>query len=192
MAAALARIARYPGGGLIADPFCGDGTIPVEVALADRTARVLAADLDASRLGNARANAAQAGVPVRFIRADAAGPFAGSGRLDQVITNPPWNRAVGAAGRVAGSLAPFWRQLPAAFGPRGRVVVIADAGLGVAAGLRGDGYDITLVQGIRLAGRLSEILVATPPASAPLPLDPALLNWRQRAIGDNIVSADGF
>ena len=71
-------------------------------------------------------------------------------------------------------------------------MVIADAGLGVAASLRGDGFDITLVQGIRLAGRLSEILVATPPASAPLPLDPALLNWRQRAIGDNIVSADGF
>ncbi len=178
VAAALARIARYPGGGLIADPFCGDGTIPVEVALADPTARVLAADLDAGRLGNARANAAQAGVPVRFIRADAADPLAGSGPLrpgwTRSITNPPWNRAVGAAGRVAAGLAPFWRQLPAAFGPRGRVVVIADAGLGVAAGLRGHGYDITLVQGIRLAGRLSEILVATPPASAPLPLDPAL------------------
>ena len=192
VAAALARLARRPGGGVIADPFCGDGTIPVEVALADPAAHVLAADLDAGRLGNARANAAQAGVPVRFIRADAAGPLAGSGRLDQVVTNPPWNRAVGAAGRVAAGLAPFWRQLPAAFGPRGRVVVIADAGLGVAAGLRGHGYDISLVQGIRLAGRLSEILVATPPAAEPLPLDPALLRWRQLAIDDGIVSAGGF
>jgi tRNA (guanine6-N2)-methyltransferase len=198
VAAALARIARHPGGGLIADPFCGDGTIPVEVALADPTARVLAADLDAGRLSNARANAAQAGVRVRFIRADAAdpltgsGPLAGSGRLNQVVTNPPWNRAVGAAGRVAAGLTPFWRQLPAAFGPRGRVTVIADAGLGVAASLRGHGYDITLVQGIRLAGRLSEILVVTPPATEPLPLDPALARWRQRAIGSNIVSAEGF
>ncbi len=192
VAAALARIARHPAGGLIADPFCGDGTIPVEVALADPAARVLAADLDAGRLDNARANAAQAGVPVRFIRADAAGPLAGSGRLDQVVTNPPWNRAVGAAGRVAGGLAPFWQQLPAAFGPRGRVTVIADAGLGIAAGLRGHGYDISLAQGIRLAGRLSEIVVATPPAVDPLPLDPALTGWRQRAIGDSIVSAEGF
>lgn len=192
VAAALARIARHPGGGLIADPFCGDGTIPVEVALADPTARVLAADLDAGRLDNARANAARAGVPVRFARADAASPLAGSGRVDQVITNPPWNRAVGAAGRVTAGLAPFWRQLPAAFGPRGRVAVIADAGLGVAAGLRGQGYDITLAQGIRLAGRLSEILVATPPGTGPLPLDPALRDWRQRAIADGIVSAGGF
>jgi tRNA (guanine6-N2)-methyltransferase len=200
VAAALARIARHPGGGLIADPFCGDGTIPVEVALADPAARVLAADLDAARLDNARANAAQAGVPVRFIRADAASPLAGSGppnqagsgRLDQVITNPPWNRTVGAAGRVTAGLAPFWRQLPTAFGPRGRVAVIADAGLGIAAGLRGQGYRITLVQGIRLAGRLSEILVATPPGTGPLPLDPALGDWRQRAIGDGIVSAEGF
>jgi 23S rRNA G2445 N2-methylase RlmL len=192
VAAALARIARHPGGGLVADPFCGDGTIPVEVALADPSARVVAADLDRDRLGNASVNAAQAGVPVRFVRADAGAPLLRSGQLDQVITNPPWNRAVGAAGRAAAGLAPFWRQLPAAFGPRGRVAVIADAGLGTAASLRGHGYDITLVQGIRLAGRLSEILVATPPAVAPLPLDPALTSWRQRAISSNIVSAEGF
>lgn len=192
VAAALARIARHPGGGLVADPFCGDGTIPVEVALADPSARVVAADLDQDRLGNASVNAAQAGVPVRFVRADTGGPLLRSGRLDQVITNPPWNRAVGAAGRAAAGLAPFWRQLPAAFGPRGRVAVIADAGLGIAAGLPGHGYGITLVQGIRLAGRLSEIVVATPPGIAPLALDPALMSWRQRAISRGIVSAGGF
>jgi tRNA (guanine6-N2)-methyltransferase len=192
VAAALARIARHPGGGLVADPFCGDGTIPVEVALADPTARVVAADLDRDRLGNAAVNAVQAGVPVRFVRADAGVPLLRSGRLDQVVTNPPWNRAVGAAGQAAGGLAPFWRWLPAAFGPRGRVMVIADAGLGTAASLRGHGYDITLVQGIRLAGRLSEILVATPPGHAPLALDPALASWRERAIGSHIVSAEGF
>jgi hypothetical protein len=71
-------------------------------------------------------------------------------------------------------------------------MVIADAGLGTAASLRGHGYDITLVQGIRLAGRLSEILAATPPGHAPLPLDPALTSWRERAIGSHIVSAEGF
>lgn len=192
VAAALARIARYPGGGRVADPFCGDGTIAVEVALADPGAQVLAADLDGDRLGNARANAARAGIPVRFIQADAGAPLVRAGRLDQVITNPPWNRAVGAAGRVAAGLGPFWRRLPAAFGPRGRVAVIADAELGTAARLRGHGYDITLVQGIRLAGRLSEILVATPPGAAPIPLDPALASWRQRAVEAGIVSGAGF
>ncbi len=96
VAAALARLARHPAGGRVADPFCGDGTIPVEIALADPSARVVAADLDRDRLGNATVNAAQAGVPVRFVRADAGGPLLWSGRLDQVITNPPWNRAVGA------------------------------------------------------------------------------------------------
>lgn len=192
VAAALARLARHPAGGLVADPFCGDGTIPVEIALADPSARVVAADLDRDRLGNATVNAAQAGVLVRFVRADAGGPLLWSGQLDQVITNPPWNRTVGAAGQAAAGLAPFWRQLPEAFGPRGRVAVIADAGLGIPAGLRGHGYGIVLIQGIRLAGRLSEILVATPPGAAPLPLDPALLSWRQRAISSNIVSDGGF
>ena len=192
VAAALARIARHPGGGLVADPFCGDGTIPVEVALADPGARVVAADLDQDRLGNASENAARAGVPVRFVRADMGGPLLRSGRLDQVITNPPWNRAVGAGGQAAAGLAPFWRRLPAAFGPRGRVAVIAEADLGTATGLRKHGYDIVLTQGVRLAGRLSEILVATPPGFAPLPLDPALTGWRERAISRNIVSAEGF
>ena len=192
VAAALGRLARHPAGGLVADPFCGDGTIPVEIALADPSARVVAADLDRDRLGNATVNAAQAGVPVRFVRADAGGPLLWSGRLDQVITNPPWNRTVGAAGQAAAGLVPFWRQLPAAFGPHGRVAVIADADLGVPASLSGLGYGIVLIQGIRLAGRLAEILVATPPAAGPLPLDPALLGWRQRAISSNIVSDAGF
>lgn len=96
------------------------------------------------------------------------------------------------AGRAAAGLTPFWRQLPAAFGARGRVAVIAEAGLGIPASLRGLGYGIVLVQGIRLAGRLSEILVATPPGVAPLPLDPALISWRQRAISSGIVSDEGF
>ena len=192
VAAALARLARQPAGGRVADPFCGDGTIPVEIALADPSARVVAADLDQDRLGNAAVNAAQAGVPVRFVRADAGGPLLWSGRLDQVITNPPWNRTVGAAGQAAAGLAPFWRQLPAAFGPRGRVAVIAEAGLSILASLRGHGYGIVLVQGIRLAGRLSEILVATPPGVGPLPLDPALISWRRRAISSGIVSDEGF
>ncbi|MGP7997055.1 MAG: TRM11 family SAM-dependent methyltransferase [Streptosporangiaceae bacterium] len=192
VAAALARIARHPTGGVIADPFCGDGTIPVEAALADPAARVVAADLDAARLGNARANAAAAGVPVRFVRADAGVALFRPGRLGQVITNPPWNRAVGAAGRVADGLGPFWRQLPAAFGRHGRVTVIADAELSTAGRLRGAGYDVTLVQGIRLAGRLSEILVATPPGTAAIPVDPALAGWRQRAISGGVLSGDGF
>ncbi len=70
--------------------------------------------------------------------------------------------------------------------------MIADADLGTAASLRQHGYDIVLIQGIRLAGRLSEILVATPPAVTPLPLDPALISWRQRAISSNTVSDEGF
>ena len=197
VAAALARIARHPGGGLIADPFCGDGTIPVEVALADPTARVLAADLDARRLSNARANAAQAGVRVRFIRADAADPLAGSGPLAGSAgwtRSSPTRRGTVRLARPAGS-----RRAGAVLAAAARRIRPARPGhghrgcrAGVAASLRGHGYDITLVQGIRLAGRLSEILVATPPAIEPLPLDPALARWRQRAIDSNIVSAEGF
>ena len=95
--------------------------------------------------------------------------------------------------QAAAGVVPFWRQLPAAFGPRGRVAVIAEAGLGIPASLRGHGYGIALVQGIRLAGRLSEILVDDPAVLvAALPLDPAPISWRQRAVSSDIVSDEGF
>ena len=114
VAAALARIARRPAGGVIADPFCGDGTIPVEVALADPAARVLAADLDAARLGNARANAAQAGVPVRFIRADAAGRSPGPAGWTRWS---PTRRGTVRSARPAGS-PPGWRRSGGSCPPR--------------------------------------------------------------------------
>ncbi|MFC4032396.1 TRM11 family SAM-dependent methyltransferase [Streptomyces polygonati] len=192
MAAALARIARLPEGGTLLDPFCGDGTVAIELALLDPAARVVAADLDRDRLANTRANAASAGARLLLLRADAARSAVLPGTVDQIVTNPPWNRAVGAAGAVADGLDPLWRELPRLFGPRGRMCLIAEAELDTPGQLRRRGYTVDPVQNVRLAGRVSQILVAAPPGVEPLPLDAELLGWRQRAIKQGVLSHEGF
>ena len=55
MAAALARLASPEPGRTVLDPFCGDGTIAIETALAFPEVRVVAHDLDPDRLDERRA-----------------------------------------------------------------------------------------------------------------------------------------
>lgn len=197
LAAALALIGA--GGnrvGAAFDPFCGDGTLAIETALAASDATILAGDLDAERLRNAGANAARAGVlpRVRFVRADAGRAAWADGGFDLLVTNPPWNRAVGAAGTLADTdtLDPFWRSVPAALTPHGRICTVAETDLDVPSALRRAGYMVTLAQAIRLAGRVSHVILAAPPHAADARLPAALEDWRERAIKAGIVSDGGF
>jgi tRNA (guanine6-N2)-methyltransferase len=196
LAAALVRIgsADCAGDTAVLDPFCGDGTIAIEAALAHPDAVVLAADLDEGRLANARANAARADVASRvaFVQADAGRGDWDGAAFGLVATNPPWNRAVGAAGALADSIDPFWRRVPGSLRPGGRICTVADAELDVPGHLRGAGYTVTLAQTIRLAGRVSQVVLATPPGAPAASLSPGLAAWHARAVAAGIVSTDGF
>lgn len=165
LAAALVRIA---GGdpGLVCDPFCGDGTIPIEALLAGAATRACGLDLDPVRLAHAVANACRAGVSVRFVRGDAACLPWRENSIDAVITNPPWNVSVDAAGGLAGSLDRFWDSLGAA-APK-RACVLADAEINAADRLRAAGFALfPHVQRIRIAGRISDIILTAPGAVFP-------------------------
>jgi 23S rRNA G2445 N2-methylase RlmL len=157
-------------------------------------ARIVAADLDADRLRNARANAARAGTAerIQFVRADAGSEDWGTGRFDALITNPPWNRAVGAAGALTDTLDPFWQHVPSSLTSRGRICTIAEADLDVPARLRRMGYSVALAQAVRLAGRVSHVVLAAPPGADEVRLPDALDLWHERAIKAGIVSAHGF
>jgi tRNA (guanine6-N2)-methyltransferase len=165
VAAAMARLTGPVSS--ILDPFCGDGTIAIEAAIAHPGARILASDADPGRLRNAEANAHRAGLALELSRADAGLP-AGAG-AEAVVTNPPWNLAVDGAGSLAGSLAPFWRRTPELLAPAGRLVALTEAELDVPAMLRERGFALGLTTSIRLAGRMAHVVVAAPPGnSAPL------------------------
>jgi 23S rRNA G2445 N2-methylase RlmL len=192
VAAALARIATRPQDVVAGDPLCGDGTIPIELALAYPDLRVLAADLDMERLASARANAARAKALVGLARIDAGYPAWRPGSVDLAISNPPWNRSVSAAGILAHTLDPLWDHWPTILSPRGRVCVVADAELDMVTRLRRRGYEIALAQAIRLAGRVSDILLATPPGAAQADLPASLERWRNHAIEIGVLAPGGF
>ncbi len=197
LAAALVQIGGHAAGDpvrAVVDPFCGDGTLAVEAALALPDAYVVAADLDAERLRNAEVNAARAEAGnVAFVRADAGAPsWADNGPFDLLVTNPPWNRAVGAAGSLSRSLEPFWRLMPDLLTPHGRICTIAEADLGVPEQLDAAGYTVALAQTIRLAGRVSHVVLASAPGGARTSLSPALALWRERAVKAGIIDEAGF
>ncbi|MGH3190157.1 MAG: methyltransferase domain-containing protein [Streptosporangiaceae bacterium] len=192
MAAALARLARPAPGDTVADPFCGDGTIAIETALSYPAACVLASDIDDVRLGHAERNAARAGLPLTLRQADAAElPWPDRG-IDAVITNPPWNIAVDARGLLRRSLGGFWRQLPRLLTPGGRVCLISDAQLDAPAQLRQMGYQLALATQVRLAGRVSHVLLCAPREQRPPRIPAGLAGWRRLALAEGLITETGF
>jgi 23S rRNA G2445 N2-methylase RlmL len=177
--AALAEVAGPDGTSAAWDPFCGDGTIPIETALTYPAARVVATDLDPDRVAAANRNAARAGIDLAASVADAGRALPGP--VDAVLTNPPWNLAVDARGSLAGSMEPFWRRLPDLLTPTGRLCVVTDADLDVPGTLRRMGYRVALATLVRLAGRVSDVVLAAPPAAEPLHLPESLATWHHRA-----------
>lgn len=192
VAAALAWLLAPGPGEVVVDPFCGDGTVPIEAAVAAPEAVVHGSDIDEARVDNARANAARAGAAVALETADAGHlDFADSG-VDVIVTNPPWNLAVDAGGRLAGDLDPFWAQASRVLSRRGRVGLIMDASHDAAGIVRGAGYDVALVQAVRLAGRLSQIVVCTPPERPAWTMPSRIAAWRDRAQAASLLTETGF
>jgi 23S rRNA G2445 N2-methylase RlmL len=192
VAAALARLADPADGAVVLDPFCGDGTIAVEAALAYPGARVVAADIDTDRLRNAAGNAGRAAVRAALMRADAASPPVRPGAVAAVVTNPPWNLAVDASGRLDASLAAFWVRLAELLAPDGRICVVADESLAAPEAVRRLGCPVTLATRIRLAGRVSHLVLAGRPGGPAPVLGSGPARWRARAIAAGVVTEEGF
>ena len=128
----------------------------------------------------------RAGVSVTLARADAGEAGAPT---DVVVTNPPWNLAVDGAGSLRTGLDALWRRLPDLLIPQGRVVAITDAGLDAPHALAQAGLGRGLVTRVRLAGRVSDVVLATTDGPA---LPDELHGWRERAIAAGVVTAAGF
>lgn len=177
----------------VVDPFCGDGTIPIEAGLATASSRAAGSDLDGRRVANARANALRAGLALPWVCADAArGPWQ-PGSDAAWVTNPPWNRAVPARGGVTSALVPAWVEGRRVLGPGGTLAVIVDSAIDADAELGAAGWRPVLAQQARLAGRICRLVVAIPVDGPDRdPVSPALRSWRQRAADDGLVVGAGF
>jgi tRNA (guanine6-N2)-methyltransferase len=175
----------------VLDPFCGDGTVVVEAALAGAgTAAggaVRGSDAEPQRVANARANARRAGVTVGLELADALGV---PGPVDVLLTNPPWNLAVDAAGRLSGRLTPFWNRLPELLAPGGLGCLLTEAELGVPAALARAGLAVGPVQRLRVAGRVTDLVLVGRDAAPAWPA--ATADWWQRAVQEGVLNVGGF
>jgi tRNA (guanine6-N2)-methyltransferase len=191
VAAALAALGAPPAGRLL-DPFCGDGTIAIEAALARPQLRIVASDIDPLRVRNARENAGQAGVDIEVRLADAATFAEGEASADAIITNPPWNQAVSASGRLRASGHGFLDSLAGVLGPGGVLCCIADAELGVPDLIAWRGWRLGLVQRIRLAGRIADVSLAAPPGGPVPRFSAGLAVWREEALAAGVVTESGF
>jgi tRNA (guanine6-N2)-methyltransferase len=192
MAAALARVLAAGAGEVVADPFCGDGTIPIEIAALAPGAEIHGFDRDPARVRNAVANAARAKAGISFSVADAGSLEFADAAVDVLVANPPWNLAVDAAGLLAGGFGPFWGEAERVMSPAGRMGIIMDAGFGTVDDLRQRGFEISLVQSVRLAGRLCEIVVCTPPGRPRWELPGGISRWRREAPAAGLVTGTGF
>jgi tRNA (guanine6-N2)-methyltransferase len=192
VAAILARLAEPQRGEVVLDPFCGDGTIVVETAIAFAGAVVHGSDLDPDRVRNARANAGRAEVEVDLNHGDAGRiPFP-DGSIDAIVTNPPWNQMVKAGGTLANGFDRFWREARRVLSPSGRICVIMETDAPVDVLLESQGFALALTQNVRLAGRISQIAVATPVSGSDWVLPPGIAARRRQAIAAGLTTGSAF
>jgi tRNA (guanine6-N2)-methyltransferase len=191
VAAALVVIGA-PVAGMVLDPFCGDGTIAIEAALARRGLTIVASDIDPARVENATQNARRAEVEIDVQEADAAVVAEEFSGLDAVITNPPWNQAVAAGGRLQVSSRRFWDSLSRALGPRGVLCLLTDVGLDLPGVIMRHGWQLGMKQRIRLAGRVADMSLAAPPGRPTPALPASLADWREEALARGVTTETGF
>ena len=192
MAAVLARLLSVSPHETVLDPFCGDGTILIEIAGITPSADIRGSDLDPARIQNAVANAARASADISFSVMDAGRLDLDDRTVDVLVSNPPWNLAVDAIGLLKDGLGPFWAEAARVVSPAGRMGIIVDAELGVSGELRRLGYQLSLVQRVRLAGRLSEIVLCVPPGRPRWALPDQIVRWRREPLAAGLATDSGF
>lgn len=126
LAAAMALIAGLRPGSRVLDPFTGVGTIPIEAGRLQPRARVIGSDIDAERIRGASSNARLAGASATFQVEDAAALPWRRASFTHVVSNVPWQRAVGLRGRLASASSARDEEIARVLAYAGRAVLLVD------------------------------------------------------------------
>ncbi|MDP9239622.1 MAG: N-6 DNA methylase [Actinomycetota bacterium] len=126
VAALLVQLLKVVPGQVVYDPFCGSGTLLVEVAAYDNTARLIGSDVSTTALGAGVANRPLLLGRGLLMRADAARLPVAAGSVDRVVANLPFGKRVGshAANTVLYPL--FLAELGRVLRADGRAVLLTD------------------------------------------------------------------
>lgn len=164
------------GGALAA--CCGAGTIPLEATLACAVLRAVGFDLDPAALATARRNVAAGSAAIELAIADAAALPLPGGAADRIVTNPPWETAVGVAGRLRADPASFAAELLRVLAPGGRAVVLAPSRSALARAAR-TATDVLLECGVRVSGAAVSVVVLGRHGDETAPIDSGGLFGRE-------------
>lgn len=125
VAALIAQLAHVADGQLVCDPFCGAGTILVEVARLAPRARLLCTDTSRAALAAARTNLS--GTGARVERRDVRSLPVRAGSVDRVVANLPFGKRVGTRREVEDLYPVFAATLERMLAPDGRAVLLTEA-----------------------------------------------------------------
>lgn len=160
VAAVISQFLRTDSPLRVADPFCGCGTILVE--LARRGARfhqLHGSDLSREAILCAARNAAAAGVELRLAVADAARVPLESRSVDALITNPPWGKQVEARD-LAGLCEQFVEEADRLLTKRGCLIVLHDWESALRERIGARGFQVLHEQNLRTAGKVARLTIA--------------------------------
>lgn len=121
LARCLVNLAGVEAGDRVWDPFVGTGGVALEAGLVG--ARVVASDLDADMLEGARSTLSHFDVDAELVEGDVGEVAEGVGRVEAVVTDPPYGRASSTNREEIEALYErFFRAAEDALGPEGRLV----------------------------------------------------------------------
>ncbi|ASJ06212.1 tRNA (guanine(6)-N2)-methyltransferase [Thermococcus pacificus] len=120
IANALIELAE-PDGGSFIDPFCGSGTIPIELALRGYSGRVICLEKYRKHLRGAEMNALSAGVydKIEFILGDATKLSEYVDRVDFAVSNLPYGLKIGRKSMIPKLYMDFFGELAKVLEKRG-------------------------------------------------------------------------
>ncbi len=187
VAAALSQFLARDRPLRVADPFCGCGTILVELARRPgRDDRRYGFDLHEEAVQCAAANAAAARVGITFGVADAGHLPLAERSIDALITNPPWEKQVETGG-PAELMDRFVREADRLVAAGGCLIVLHAWESALREAILPRRFEVLHEQNIRTAGRIARLTVAVRNGGGgPLALERSRLAEAQTRMGERL------
>ncbi|MFC7625640.1 TRM11 family SAM-dependent methyltransferase [Microlunatus sp. GCM10028923] len=126
LAATLVRLAKIGPGDLVADPFCGTGTLLVLAGLAVPEVRLFGSDRDPEAIRLAKLNADRFGIRARWRTGSAESIDLRDGAAARVIANLPFGKQVGSHRDNEQLYPAALREIGRILDQRGRAVLLTD------------------------------------------------------------------
>lgn len=159
LAFALAMLSNLAANQNVVDPFCGVGTILIESKKLEPRIYGLGVDIDHDSAIKAQRTAASAGSEIQFVVGDAGRLPIDDGRIDRVISNPPWGRAVEAEGSIRVDRSAFFEELKRISKPETRIVLLLETEPELEQSIERSGFAVLLRTQVSLFGSWPEIYV---------------------------------